>query len=33
MTRTMEGGFKTWLIMRGAHPAAAAAGGALIITG
>src|SRR6266513_1498604 len=29
MTRAMESGFKTWLIMRSAHPAAAAAGGRL----
>ena len=29
MTRAMESGFKTGLIMRGAHPAAAAAGGRL----
>src|SRR6188472_2080667 len=29
MTRAMEGGFKAWLIMRGAHPAAAPAGSRL----
>src|SRR5882757_1477185 len=29
MTRAMESGFKTWLIMRSAHPAAAAAGSRL----
>src|SRR6266446_5591412 len=29
MTRAMESGLKTWLIMRSAHPAAAAAGGRL----
>ncbi len=29
MTRAVEGGFKAWLIMRSAHPAAAAAGGRL----
>ena len=29
MTRAMEGGFKTWLIMRSAHPAPAAAGSRL----
>src|SRR5882762_11130123 len=29
MTRAMESGFKTWLIMSSAHPTAAAAGGRL----